>query len=47
MADGEAIILEWRVNVGDEDAEVAFAYDPRPNVKRKALNKESNLPEEL
>ncbi len=47
VADGEPIILEWKVNVADDDAEVPYAYDPRPNVKRKALYKESCLPEDM
>ena len=32
-----------------KDAEVPFAYDPKPNAKKKALfaNHQSNLPENL
>ena len=39
-------MLEWRIAL-DIDAEVPYAYDPKPNAKRKALQYESRLPKEL
>lgn len=46
VADNETIILEWKISTS-KDPETPYAYDPKPDVKRKALYKESNLPEEL
>ena len=34
VADGESIILEWKIAL-ENKAAVPYAYDPRPNVKRK------------
>ena len=35
VADNETIIIEWKVAL-NSDAAVPFAYDPKPNVKKKA-----------
>ena len=43
VADGEPLILEWKVDISD-NAQVPYAYDPKPNVKRKAVQMSSRLP---
>lgn len=35
VADGESIILEWKVAL-DPDSTNPWAYDPKPNIKKKA-----------
>ena len=46
VADNEAIILEWKVAL-ESKSSVPYAYDPKPNVKRKAFSRESRLPEAM
>ena len=46
VADGESLIIEWKVAL-EPNAKVPYAYDPKPNAKRKAFQYESRLPEEL
>ena len=48
VADNETIILEWKVALNN-DAAVPYAYDPKPNVKKKAQfsNQQSSLPEDM
>ena len=48
VADNDTIILEWKVALNN-DAAVPYAYDPKPNVKKKAQfsNQQSSLPEDM
>ena len=46
VADGEALILEWKIAL-EVDAELPYAYNPKPNAKKRGLYRESRLPEEL
>ena len=45
MADGESLVLEWKIVF--ERKQNQFAYDPQPNVKRRAVQVQSRLPEEF
>ena len=40
VADDQTIILEWRVAL-EPTAKVPYAYEPKPNARRKAYSKES------
>lgn len=46
VADGEPLILEWKIAL-ENDAEVPYAYDPKPTAKKRGLYRDSRLPEDL
>jgi ubiquitin C-terminal hydrolase len=46
VADGEGLVLEWKVAL-EKSSTCPWAYEPAVNAKRKKIQKESRLPEEL
>lgn len=46
VADGESLIIEWRIQLGANIAQ-PYAYDPKPNLKRKGVQVESRLPADM
>lgn len=46
VADGEPLILEWKIALED-DADAPYAYEPKATAKKRGIYRDSRLPEEL